>query len=524
MKDSFLFQNRSALVLLTVLFLALAFLRIQFPDLDHGDEFSDANILSAGQNFAKFGFIRCRFLPAFEMNLKAPAGLYTHVPPLPDVLNGLWRMLFKTDSLVFFRAIALMVAFLNLLFWYLFVREFSGSVLFGFLAGLFYASNSMFLFCVDSLHQPSYVDMLRSLIFLLFLLITVSPERKSRSLWLVWALYFLSSLLSFEYLLYLAIFFIFFPLCFRKTQKSAYPKLFICLLMLAPLFGFLLHFLQNTWYFGSFSGAMQDLKRAAIERVVHSKDMPFGKLTFAIWGEHAIGRNFSLSFMFNYYLLSSMLFVAFFFYGQLAKETKQKIRPLINLWGLMLFCGVSWYVVFPAHTVAHTYVNFLGRHLVPAASLFFALFAYIIYNYVKEKHRRSPSGLAFFVLLVLSLAGAGILASQLPVTAESRAQSRDFLKFKDCLLRLKSISKPEAVIGVNYYRSPFLRYYTQRNYKSIFNREDLEAQTALPDYFIFLPYNDQRSLELLRLVQEKYVPLFQCSSLRFSAIFCKLKK
>ena len=50
-------KNKYAIVILVILFLYIATPRLIFPDLDHGDEFADANVLSAGENFVKFGLI-----------------------------------------------------------------------------------------------------------------------------------------------------------------------------------------------------------------------------------------------------------------------------------------------------------------------------------------------------------------------------------------------------------------------------------------------------------------------------------
>lgn len=55
-------RDRRALISLTILFLVLAYFRLSFPDLNHGDEYSDANILNAGENFVRFDFLKCRFL------------------------------------------------------------------------------------------------------------------------------------------------------------------------------------------------------------------------------------------------------------------------------------------------------------------------------------------------------------------------------------------------------------------------------------------------------------------------------
>jgi hypothetical protein len=147
-----------SVIILTILFLFVAIPRLRFPDLDHGDEFADANVLTAGKNFVKFGFIKCRFLPHFEQQSDIPQEPYLHYPPLPEIINGALRMVFRTDSLFFFRSIALIFSFFNIIFWYLFIKKLTRSSFIGLFAGLFYITNPYFIFGMDALQ--------RSLIFL----------------------------------------------------------------------------------------------------------------------------------------------------------------------------------------------------------------------------------------------------------------------------------------------------------------------------------------------------------------------
>ena len=103
--------NRWYLLALPVLALLLAGSRLSVPELDHGDEYSDANVLNAGENFVRFGFIACRFLPMFEPQAAAPSDLYTHYPPLPDIVNGL-RIGFSL-SLLLYASIVTLLALLR---------------------------------------------------------------------------------------------------------------------------------------------------------------------------------------------------------------------------------------------------------------------------------------------------------------------------------------------------------------------------------------------------------------------------
>ncbi|KPK97822.1 MAG: hypothetical protein AMJ95_07085 [Omnitrophica WOR_2 bacterium SM23_72] len=519
-----MFKSRFALFILSAVFIVLAFFRLQFPDLDHGDEYSDANILSAGENFVRFGFLKCKFLPMFEVNAKEVRNLYTHVPPLPDILNGLQRLLFRTDSLPFFRMVAVCVAFLNLFFWYVFIKDFSARVLVAFLAGLFYLTNSMFLYGIDALHQPSYANALLPAIFFTYFQLLKAQGRRPFLYFLVWFLYFIMSLLTYEFVIYLALFFIVFPFLLKNERKMYIPKLYIFVLMLAPLCGFLLHLLQNAWYFGSLGGALTDLRRAAFERIAHSKDMVSRHLTLSLWWQLALMRHFSLAFMFNFFILFTFLFISYFFYRNVSQESKDMLRPLMRLCLLFVICGISWYVVFPSHSVAHAFVNFLGRLLVPAASLAFTLFVYILYILAKEKYSRSPLKFALLAGLMVIIAGTGIEKSALPILGKKLDHAKDFLRFRQCLLELRSLSESQDVVGINYFRYPFIRYYTHRNTLPIFEKGVLEEISPLPRFFIFLPYGNPSSMELFSYLQEKYVPLFECKSQRFPALICELKK
>jgi len=516
-------SNKPIIIALSILFLVIAIPRIIFPDLDHGDDWADADILIAAKNFAKFGFIKTRFLPFFEAEIDAPKGPYLHYPPLGNIINGLLYILFKSDSLYLFRGSALFFSLLNLLFWYLFIKKFSGSTFFAFLSAVFYLFNPFFIYGADSLGQISYADFFRSLILFVFVVLIDAPQRrKSLILLFLWSLFFLESLISYEYILYLSLFFILFKIIFR-VKRDFLPWKSLLKLLTAPICGFLLHFLQNAWYLGNVSLAYQDLRKIAVERIGASKDSAFA-LTISNWWQHVLSRNFSLVLVFNFFILFTGLFVSYLFYQRLAAKYKQEINPNLRLLLLFGLCGISWYVAFPSHSLAHAYVLFLVRHLVPVAALSFALFFYIIFSFINERIRYKfmartlLAGLALFVLF------NAITRSDLAVTPGNIQRAKDFLIFKECLLKLKKASRDKDVVAINYYRRPFVSYYTNRNALAIFQKQALEGESYLPRYFIFIPYNDQRALELAQYLKEKYTLIFQCNSSQFPSSFWELKQ
>jgi hypothetical protein len=424
---------------LTFLFIAIP--RIKFPDLDHGDEYADASILNAADNFARFGFIKCRFLPLYEPDRDTPDKLYTHFPPLGENFNGLLRIVTGSSSIYNFRIVALLFSFLSILFWYLFIKELTQSLFLSFFSSIFYLTNPMFIFGVDSLGIP-YSDFFRSLILFLFTkMARLSGEKKRKVFLCLWVLFALNSLLNYEYIIFLSLFFLLYKIIFKKSREElSLGSIFI--LFLAPVCAFLLHLLQNAWYFGNITLAMQDLRQVAVERVVASKDSSL-PLNFISWWQLVIMRNLSLVFVFNLFLISAFSVFAFLLYRLLSLKARQKIALALKLSLLFLLCGITWYMVFPSHSLAHTFVLFLARHPVPFASLCFALFCYIVFSFVKEKYPDNFFGRIALGVLIVTIALTGIFKSSLPVTAEGIAGAKDFLIFKKCLLDLKSASRPK---------------------------------------------------------------------------------
>jgi hypothetical protein len=508
------------LIILGVLFLTIAIPRITFPDLDHGDEYSDANVLNAGENFVKFGFRQCYFLPLFEPQLDAPRNLYTHYPPLADIINGVIRVVFQTDSLRVFRGVSLLFSLLSIIFWYLFIKKFTGSDTIAFVSSLFYMFNPMFILIADSLHQSAYAEFLKSVILFIFI-ITVNSYKKRKILFLIflWILLVIESLVTFEYIIYLSLFFILYRLFWKESKKFLSVRT-ICFLLSASLFGFILHFLQNVWYFGNFYLAFRDLKNIAVERILHSKDS-FLPLSFSAWWKYVILRNFSLVFMFPYYVLLPLILFLWFIYNRLHLLYREKIKALAVLFLIFIICGISWYIAFPSHSLAHTFISFLGRHLLAVSSIGFTLAFYIIFSFLKEKKVYSLAnvlggGLVFFISIW------GLLNTTLPLVSNNIKRAEEFIKFKRCLLKIREMSGDKDTIGVNYFRFPFIRYYTNRRCLTIFSREELDNSTILPEYFILIPYNNEKTHKLYQYLKEKYSPVFKCNSLILPGIFFKV--
>ena len=101
------------IIIVSIFFVGLFYFRvIQYCYLDHGDAFEDSNILTFSNNFIKFGFIRCRFLPVSDIQVDGPQNFYTHSPPLQGISIALIRQILVNDSLERLRFFSICIAFL----------------------------------------------------------------------------------------------------------------------------------------------------------------------------------------------------------------------------------------------------------------------------------------------------------------------------------------------------------------------------------------------------------------------------
>ena len=210
------------------------------------DHFSDMNVLMAGENFARHGFFRLRFLPVHYV---APAGetplFYLHYPPLPDIVNGLVRIM-GVESLAVMRAICALFAMLGILCMYAAFVPIIGHL--AAVCGMgFVASTGYLLGYGMSVHTHAYNLFFLGLFFLLFLR-AVEKDNPSPLLWVgCWVVLLLSSLTSYEFILYPQIFAWAYVISARRFRKNWFILL---ILGLGPLTGVLLHFLQNVWAVG----------------------------------------------------------------------------------------------------------------------------------------------------------------------------------------------------------------------------------------------------------------------------------
>ncbi|HXT15470.1 MAG TPA: hypothetical protein VN706_07550 [Gemmatimonadaceae bacterium] len=129
------------------------------PRLNWGDSGSDYNVMTAGRNFQKYGFLKLRLTPHLLdpalMSAADPSKIYTHYPQLPDLMNGVERVVFGFSSLVQFRFVALAFSFAALFFVYALIRHYWTRQVAQIALGL-WVVNPMWIQHADYLHHAPY--------------------------------------------------------------------------------------------------------------------------------------------------------------------------------------------------------------------------------------------------------------------------------------------------------------------------------------------------------------------------------
>lgn len=336
----------------------------------------------------------------------------------------------------------------------------------------------------------------------------------------VWALFFIESLVSYESCLYLGVFFMLFRYFFKSRASLTFRQ--TCILLCAPVAGFLLHFLQNAWFFGSIPVAFWDLVRLVMERASHRPDV-LGKVAFADWFNLVVVRNFSLALVLPWGTLLCGAVALLFLSRRLPPEHREALRRLMLLGALFFLCGISWYIAAPLHSFAHAYVYFLVRHVVPFAAVSLSIFFYGAFIYLRGRKRPERLLVLSIVLfMVFVYVDDGVEKKMLPFSAKARASAADFRQFSLCLFHAGRLTQENETIGTNYFRYPPMTYYSNRNYQVIDKGVLMADGAVLPKYFMFVPDYTVETGRLLRFLRQKYTPLLRCQSKYPTGIFFEL--
>lgn len=236
------------LVMLVIVF-ALSTSHVLWPD----DQYSDMNTLMSGENLATHGLIRLRMLPVHYIGaMTDPPSYYTHYPPLPNIMNGLVRIV-GIGSLPVMRVLCGLLCIAGLVCMYAAFSPLIGPLAATCGLAFVVTSGYFFTYCI-SVHQHTY-NIFFIGVFLLCFMRAVHTDNPSRRMWAVcWLSLTLESLVSFEFILWPQAFAWVYLLATGQIRRR-WRELVV--LGTAPVAGVGLHFLQNCWAMG-WSWALAD--------------------------------------------------------------------------------------------------------------------------------------------------------------------------------------------------------------------------------------------------------------------------
>ncbi|MES1197860.1 MAG: hypothetical protein ABUL41_01125 [Chitinophagaceae bacterium] len=358
-------SNRLITIIVFIFFYSLIVFRwLKIPIADtttqarvgvYGDAFSSRNVHSSAMWFTDMGYRKTKALPVFNYTgNKNQDGIevYTHYPPLPDILGGLYSRLLNTKSA---RPIAIFPILLSIFFFFFLqsaLKKIIPDPRATFFSWLMLVTSCYFICWADDLHQHLYTELLKW--FFIWLLYRFYTEEKKK--WMLPALcllYFIQSLITFEAIPFLAIVTIGFSLIFTKKIFSSNNFL----LLLMPVLGVALHLFQNYLYLGSWHAVADDMRNAFLKRATGDLSNELGRAvtandfvrmwTYELW--FRIGRMFTLSAI---PFIVAATFALYHFYKQNRAHFKMAITFFI--------AGIAWIFIMPQHALVHT---FTVKHL-----------------------------------------------------------------------------------------------------------------------------------------------------------------
>lgn len=346
----------------------------------------EAQNLNGALHFAKEGFIKHYFLPYYHpghlgerYGTENKLGYYTHYPPLSTILNGLIIKVWG-DNPWKNRMISVLLSITWLLFFYLLIRKLLSPSL-AFVSLFFIGVSVGFLDYMDGLSPYTYSEFFVYGGLLCYVLGDQEPKQRKILPLCAWILFFLESFNSFDYILFIPLFILGYHLLLRKNFKQNILKIFIFLT--APLAGFILHLLQNSWLLGGIEIAIRDLSDIASARL--SQPFSISKL----WEDfYKLTVNMLGWFKMNYGLRWPQLFMLILLFTYLTAQTKAALKSFEQLYRtlfIFLIAPLVWWLV--GMQAAWNFAQTMVRQIYPLISMILAFTLLEGWNTIKREKR-----------------------------------------------------------------------------------------------------------------------------------------
>ncbi len=485
------------LIFVIFIFILLSIFRLQNVELNRGDDYSDGNTLLAGRNFAKKGFAEFGFIPSMQPQESAGTELYLNYPQGADLMSGVIQSFFPKYNLIIFRCLMLLISLASLIIFYFFLIEVTKSETLALVGAALLLFNPIQISLLDSLQQSTYTSVFvaLTLYFSSLLLKYDASSQQFRNLAFgISVVGFFNAWFTYETIVGL---FLIPPLVLLFLKRQPLKSVVFCTVVIGigPAIASAMRLGIASAHFGSPVKAVAYFFELAKERSMSGVERQ-NMLTFQIWLDGVWSGVFQSAFLAPFIIVFS--FALLLWAVALAFEDK-RIQSTLAWMGICFLAGASWYFLMPAHTIAHSGLTFIHRHLlVPYVLFWLAVTMGIAAGFAKAGaafNKRPLLRRACYVPALLVTA-SGFLKSDLPLNESARERNREFEKLSGQLREAGSRIDPSYPGATNYLRRPFLSYYMDRNLSWLNGPEEYLERGRGVRFFLLVPYQTPEAQEL----------------------------
>ena len=414
-RDLYKIYNKKIYKIIATVFTILTLIFLVGDNI-YNDYWSESNVYLAGINYKKNGFLKYYFLPDFSLPYENTHRVYTHYPPLPDIMFGiLYKILpepkgeikdnwYWTNGIDFdnldnwiknvspmlwkYRMFPMLWHIIGSFFLWAFFAKISKDKFMPMIAVLLTVSQPALLYCKFNLHYISYASaVLMATPYIIYQFLNTNKKIYGFILLLFG---FLQGGLSFDFIIPgtgIALLFLFFPEN-NKINFNKYALYSFMILVLGSLIAFIAHFIQNSLYFGSVKLAFEDLFGALLHRSVeniHFYNLLIDYLNHTYTSDGTKNLSFNLAFipiLFSYICAIFGYLKAKLYCNKIEIKSDYFKRALFFLLGALAVSS-TWVLFMKNHSAIHTF--HISRHFIV---LFIALMTFLItlFNlFYKEK-------------------------------------------------------------------------------------------------------------------------------------------
>ena len=374
----------------------------------YGDGYSDINTISSAKYFLDSGFTQTVLLPVHDYypNLIQNKA-YTHYPALPNILAGVYAVIFNSVNEPILRIIPLLLAIVFFFLIFKVLYQITQNHQQTFIGGASILLACYYICWADNLHQHLYGEMLKWIYVSLLFAYYFKPQRNKLYFIPMWVIMLLQVNISFEQPVYLGVLTLAFSVLFDR-------KIFSYETITAGLFvgiGFGLHIYQNAIYFGGWDLAIKDLKDAFLFRSA-------GVETAGQIAEDAFGLSSYWQIPFTWFNRMERFFmfpgwafviIAYWVFSELKAKNKKMYKVL---WALF-FASVAWSFFMAQHAYIHTFTN---KHFAVFYALIMGMGLPLFYQKMKWAYlQKQKVGLVFYSLLATYMIAMFITQQVIPV-------------------------------------------------------------------------------------------------------------